>query len=259
MKKILLATIVLAVLHGQANATEENKNWQVSSELGLILTSGNTKTNTFKGAITAQHTLESWVNEYKLDGLYKEDEVSLEDGSKSTQRTNEKYSASAKGSYNITEKHSHLFVYGSHVSDYFGAYRNETVASLGYGSRFYENSAMTLDAEVGPGYKYFRYSDTSSEKDSNGNSLAGDTDGEVIALGMVNFKWQISEGARFTQLVQVEYGGTNTKTKSETALLTKINGSMQMKVGFNVTHNSDVADDKENTDTETVLTLVYNF
>ncbi|MGB1201790.1 MAG: DUF481 domain-containing protein, partial [Cognaticolwellia aestuarii] len=43
------------------------------------------------------------------------------------------------------------------------------------------------------------------------------------------------------------------------ALLAKINGSLQMKVAFNVTNNSDVADDKESTDTETSFTLVYSF
>ena len=258
MKKLLLATAILASATS-VYAEEADKTWEVSSELGLIATSGNTKTNTLKGAITAQHNFENWINEYKLDGLYKEDEVTLDSGAKETQRTNEKYSASAKGNYEVGEKHSHFFMYGSHVSDYFGAYRHETLASLGYGARFYETSTMKLDAEIGPGYKYFKHSETSTAKDSKGNLVAGETDGEAIALGMVNFKWQISEGARFTQLVQVEYGDTNTKTKSETALLTKINGSMQMKVGFNVTHNSDVSDDKENTDTETVLTLVYNF
>jgi putative salt-induced outer membrane protein YdiY len=57
----------------------------------------------------------------------------------------------------------------------------------------------------------------------------------------------------------MEYGDTNTKTVSESALLTKINGSLQMKFAYNITHNLDVSDDKENTDTETSLTLVYSF
>ena len=59
--------------------------------------------------------------------------------------------------------------------------------------------------------------------------------------------------------MSVEYGDTNTKTRSESALLAKINGSLQMKIAYNVTNNSDVADDEESTDTETSLTLVYSF
>ena len=259
MKLKLLSILVAATATTSALASEEQKTWEVTSEVGAIITSGNTETTTLKGGIKVLHNLENWNNEYKLDGIYKEDEVENDDGTKEKQRTNEKYSISAQGNYKLNEKHAHLFIYGSHVSDYFGAYRSESVISAGYGLRLLNETNMKLNAEIGPGYKYFKYPDISEEVDENGNSLAGEYEGEVIALGKVDFSWRISDNARFTQLVSVEYGDTNTKTRSETALLTKINGSLQMKVAYNITNNSDVADDKEATDTETSLTLVYSF
>lgn len=259
MKLKALSILVAASAATSAFAADEAKTWDVTSELGAIVTSGNTETTTLKGGIKVLHNLENWNNEYKLDGIYKEDEIENEQGVKETQRTNEKYSISAQGNYKLNEKHSHLFIYGSHVSDYFGAYRNESVISAGYGLRLIDRSDMWLNAEIGPGYKYFQYPDDSTEVDDNGNSLAGEREGEAIALGKVDYNWQISDSARFTQLVSVEYGDTNTKTRSESAILAKINGSLQMKVAYNITHNSDVADDKENTDTETSLTLVYSF
>ncbi|GAA61175.1 hypothetical protein P20652_3052 [Pseudoalteromonas sp. BSi20652] len=260
MKLKLLSILVAASAATNAFAADaEQKSWEVTSELGAIITSGNTETTTLKGGIKVQHNLENWNNEYKLDGIYKEDEVEDANGEKSKQRTNEKYSISAQGNYKLNEEHSHLFIYGSHVSDYFGAYRSESVISAGYGFRLLNEKEMWLSAEFGPGYKYFEYPDDSSEVDDNGNSLAGEFEGEVIALGKLDYNWQISDNARFTQLLAVEYGDTNTKTRSETALLAKISGSLQMKVAFNVTNNSDVADDKESTDTETSFTLVYSF
>ncbi|WP_304638202.1 MULTISPECIES: DUF481 domain-containing protein [Pseudoalteromonas] len=259
MKLKALSILVAASAATSAFAADETKTWDVTSELGAIVTSGNTETTTLKGGIKVLHNLENWNNEYKLDGIYKEDEIENDQGVKETQRTNEKYSISAQGNYKLNEKHSHLFIYGSHVSDYFGAYRNESVISAGYGLRLIDRSDMWLNAEIGPGYKYFQYPDDSTEVDDNGNSLAGEREGEAIALGKVDYNWQISDSARFTQLVSVEYGDTNTKTRSESAILAKINGSLQMKVAYNITHNSDVADDKENTDTETSLTLVYSF
>ncbi|KZY43424.1 DUF481 domain-containing protein [Pseudoalteromonas sp. B5MOD-1] len=259
MKLKALSILVAASAATSAFAADETKTWDVTSELGAIVTSGNTETTTLKGGIKVLHNLENWNNEYKLDGIYKEDEIENDQGVKETQRTNEKYSISAQGNYKLNEKHSHLFIYGSHVSDYFGAYRNESVISAGYGLRLIDRSDMWLNAEIGPGYKYFQYPDDSTEVDDNGDSLAGEREGEAIALGKVDYNWQISDSARFTQLVSVEYGDTNTKTRSESAILAKINGSLQMKVAYNITHNSDVADDKENTDTETSLTLVYSF
>ena len=259
MKLKALSILVAASAATSAFAADETKTWDVTSELGAIITSGNTETTTLKGGVKVLHKRENWDKEYKLDGLYKRDGRENDDGDRETQRTNEKYSISAQGNYKLNEKHSHLFIYGSHVSDYFGAYRNESVISAGYGLRLIDRSDMWLNAEIGPGYKYFQYPDDSTEVDENGNSLAGEREGEVIALGKVDYNWQISDSARFTQLVSVEYGDTNTKTRSESAILAKINGSLQMKVAYNITHNSDVADDKENTDTETSLTLVYSF
>lgn len=260
MKLKLLSILVAATAATNAFADDaEQKTWEVTSELGAIITSGNTETTTLKGGIKVLHHLERWNNEYKLDGIYKEDEVENDDGTKDKQRTNEKYAISAQGNYKLNEKHSHLFIYGSHVSDYFGAYRSESVVSAGYGLRLLNEKTMWLNAEIGPGYKYFKYPDVSTEVDENGNSLAGEYEGEIIALGKLDYNWKISDNARFTQLVTVEYGDTNTKTRSETALLAKINGSLQMKVAYNIINNSDVADDKESTDTETSLTLVYSF
>lgn len=240
-------------------AAEEVQTWQVTSELGAIITSGNTETTTLKGGIKVLQNLDRWNNEYKIDGIYKEDEIENDAGVKEEQRTNEKYSISAQGNYKLSNDYSHLFIYGSHVSDYFGAYRNESVISAGYGQRLINRSDMWLNAEVGPGYKYFQYPDNSTEVDENGNSLAGESEGEIIALGKLDYNWQISDNAKFLQLVAVEYGDTNTKVRSETALLAKISGSLQMKVAYNIINNSDVADDKESTDTETSLTLVYSF
>ena len=260
MKLKFLSILVASAATTSAFASEEDqKIWEVTSEVGAIITSGNTETTTLKGGIKVLHNLEFWNNEYKLDGIYKEDEVENDNGTKEKQRTNEKYAISAQGNYKLNEKHAHLFIYGSHVSDYFGAYRSESVVSAGYGLRLLNKPNMKLNAEIGPGYKYFKYPNASTEVDENGNSLAGEYEGEVIALGKLDYSWKISDNARFTQLVSVEYGDTNTKTRSETALLAKINGSLQMKVAYNVTNNSDVADDKEATDTETSLTLVYSF
>ena len=260
MKLKFLSILVASAATTSAFASEEDqKTWEVTSEVGAIITSGNTETTTLKGGIKVLHNLEFWNNEYKLDGIYKEDEVENDNGTKEKQRTNEKYAISAQGNYKLNEKHAHLFIYGSHVSDYFGAYRSESVVSAGYGLRLLNKPNMKLNAEIGPGYKYFKYPNASTEVDENGNSLAGEYEGEVIALGKLDYSWKISDNARFTQLVSVEYGDTNTKTRSETALLAKINGSLQMKVAYNITNNSDVADDKEATDTETSLTLVYSF
>ncbi|WP_105167324.1 DUF481 domain-containing protein [Pseudoalteromonas sp. T1lg23B] len=259
LKILSLCVIAATVNNAYANDTDVKKTWDVTSEVGAIITSGNTKTTTLKGALKAKHNLENWHNEYKVSGIYKEDEIENDQGERITERTNEKYSLSTQGNYKLQKENSHLFIYGAYVSDYFGAYRNETVVSVGYGQRLFGTDDMYLNAEVGPGIKRFEHHQDSTELDDDGNSLAGESESELIGVGKLDFNWQISENARFTQLVAIEYGESNTKTTAESALMTKINGSLQMKVAYNVIHNSDVAPEKDNTDTETSLTLVYSF
>ena len=81
MKQKLLTLSVLSAMSFSSLAADseaEVKTWDISSEAGAIITSGNTKTTTLKGGIKVKHNLQSWHNEYKLDGIYKEDEVTQE-------------------------------------------------------------------------------------------------------------------------------------------------------------------------------------
>ncbi|MDK1289592.1 DUF481 domain-containing protein [Pseudoalteromonas umbrosa] len=264
MKMKILPISILAILSLQSLAAEnttlveQEKQWELTSEVGAIVTSGNTETTTLKGALKAKHNLESWRNEYKLDGIFSEGESENEDGVKEKETTSRKYEISLQGNYELNEENSHLFIYGSYTKDHFGAYRSEAVFSVGYGLRLLNTQNMYLDVQLGPGIKQFEYAESAIDE-KTGLSLAGETDSEAIGLAKLDYQWQVSENARFTQLVGIEYGSTNTKTISESALLTKIHGSLQMKVAYNITHNSDVDEDKEKTDTETSLTLVYNF
>ncbi|WP_199610062.1 DUF481 domain-containing protein [Flocculibacter collagenilyticus] len=246
--------VVLAVLTFSIQAAEEeqDKTWKLSAELGVILTTGNTETTSVKGKVDATQELEKWSNQYIFDGLFKEDKVENNDtGEEDTVKTADKYFFSAQGNYKLEKKHDSLFVYGSHLKDQFGPLADYTVVSVGYGTRLYESESSYLDADIGPGY-------ASGEKQGDGETPGESIDGMILRAN-AEYEWQISKSAKFTQKLSVNYGSDNTVTKSETALTAKINGSMQMKAGFNVTNNSDVDADKENTDTETFVTLVFNF
>jgi putative salt-induced outer membrane protein YdiY len=72
-------------------------------------------------------------------------------------------------------------------------------------------------------------------------------------------RWKLSPSAMFTQTATVERSAVNVHSSAETALSTKINGTMQMKAAFVIRNDSNVPIDKKKTDTQTSLTLVYSF
>lgn len=233
-----------------ASAEENQGPWEISAELGAIATSGNTETTTVQGKIDAVQDLEQWRNNYILSVLFKEDEVTQPDGTERTEKTAEKFAASAKSAYKLAEEHSNLFVYASHTDDEFAAYSTYTTLAVGYGRRLYDAETMQLDVELGPGYFWAEqeFEDGTSESE----------DGAVLR-GAANFDWQVSENADFKQVLSVEAAQDNTRTQSDTSLSTSINDSMQMKVGFSLTSDTDVAPGKESTDTTTYINLVYKF
>lgn len=221
-------------------------SWATSAELGAITTTGNTVGTSVTGKIDARQELDNWSNEYIFSGYFKEDETTDSEGQKIRERSAERFSASAKAAYKLTTENEKLFVLASHVNDRFGAYTRYSTLAVGHGSRWYQSDDKSLDVEVGPGY-------------FNGTSETGESEHGLTIRGAAAMKWKISQSALFTQTVSVERGTSNTHSIAETALSTKINGTMQMKAAFSARSDTHVPEDKKNTDTQTSLTLVYSF
>ncbi|WP_084005190.1 DUF481 domain-containing protein [Gilvimarinus polysaccharolyticus] len=256
MKMYTTAAIgaLLAVAAGTSSAQteEQDKTWLVSAELGAIKTTGNTEATSFNGKIDATQSLERWRNQYIASVLYKQDELEQIDGTKESETTAEKYFISAKSAYLMADEFSNIFVFGSHTHDEFGAYRKYTTAAAGYGARLINRDTLTLDAEVGPGYFW------GDKVIDEANDIIAKEEGFMVrAAG--DLAWVITENATFSQKLGVEAAEDNTRYVSDTSLSTKISDRMQMKVGYTINHDTDVADDKEGTDTTTYINLVYNF
>jgi putative salt-induced outer membrane protein YdiY len=249
------AGVLLAIAASSSLAQGElkpEKTWEVSAELGAIRTTGNTETESFNCKIDVVHRMENWKNQYIASALYKNDQVEQDDGTEQTETTAEKYFASAKSAYLLSDEFSNLFVYGSHTHDEFGAYRKYTTVSAGYGARFIKRESLTLDAEIGPGYFW---GDKVEDED---NDIIVKEEGFMVRTA-AELKWAFTDNATFNQKLGAEVAEDNTRYVSDTSLSTKISDRMQMKVGYTVNHDTDVADDKEGTDTTTYINLVYNF
>ncbi|MDB5745493.1 MAG: hypothetical protein JWP72_341 [Massilia sp.] len=220
--------------------------WFTSAELGAINTSGNTVGTSLSGKIDARHETADWSNEYIVSGFFKEDEITDDDGERYRQRSAERWALSAKAAYKLMNEGSRAFVLGSHVNDKFGAYTRYTSFAVGHGSQLYNTHDKALDVEVGPGY-------------FSGQRENGDSENGLTVRGAARFRWQVSPSAAFVQTVSVERGTSNVHSIAESALSTKINDTMQMKAAFSARNDSNVPEDKKNTDTQTSLTLVYSF
>ncbi|MYM86012.1 DUF481 domain-containing protein [Rugamonas sp. FT82W] len=248
MKAILLIpALTLSLVHGHAAADSVlGRDWNNSAELGAISTSGNTVGTSVTGKLDAKQELPDWSNEYVLAGYFKDEQVTKPDGEKVRERSAQRYSFSAKAAYKLLQDHDKLFALATHVNDKFGAYTRYSTVGVGYGTETYKTPDHSMDVEIGPGY-------------FNGTRSTGEMESGMTVRGAANLKWKLSDTALFSQNLSVERGTSNMHSLAETALRTKINSTMQMKAAFSVRNDTNVPEDKKNTDTQTSVTLVYSF
>ncbi|MRV73618.1 DUF481 domain-containing protein [Duganella sp. FT92W] len=244
--KILIA-LALAATQGAACADDNTeRTWFTAAELGAITTTGNTSGTSVTGKIDARQELEDWSNQYIFSGFFKEDRTVDALGEKHRTRSAERFETSAKAAYHLEDNNKKLFVLGSHVKDQFGAYTRYSSLSVGHSARWFRSRDKTLDVELGPGYFI-------------GRRATGETENGMTVRGAAAYRWQVSPNALFTQTLSMEKGTSNLHSQAETALSTKINGTMQMKAAFSARNDTNAPEDKKSTDTQTSLTLVYSF
>lgn len=262
MKNLRFALPLIAAAAAPCFAEEDAKEFAAEAEFGAIITSGNTDSTAIAGKIDIKQELTSWRTHYIAKALYKEDEVDIiTDGVETTdeQTTAEKYFLSAQGDYKLNEEHRGLFAFGSYEEDKFSGYEYQATIAAGYSDRLFKTDNSFLNYSIGPGYSFYENEDTIDETDT---VIPGESEDSLIIRLFLDYSYKFSENAKFTQTVSTDYAtdsDKNTKTRAESAITAKINTSFALRASFTVTNNSEVADDKENTDTQTAVTLVYSF
>jgi putative salt-induced outer membrane protein len=239
MKKTLILFGLCAA--GNVFADDEVKPFSMDGEFGFIATTGNTETTSIKGKLSAHQDLTQWSNDFIVEALYKKDEVN---GVELT--TAQKYFLSGQGNYKLENPAHRLFGFASYEDDRFSSFNYQATLASGWSQEMWEDDTSKFSYSIGPGYSF---NQTNEGTDQNG----------MIVRAAFDYQWKISDTANFKQLLSTEVGSDNTKSKSETSVSAQISGDLSLKVSLILDHNSDIADDIDNLDTQTAVTLVYSF
>jgi putative salt-induced outer membrane protein len=226
---------------GNVFAADEVKPFSMDGEFGYIATTGNTETTSIKGKLSAHQELTQWSNDFIVEALYKKDQINGVE-----QTTAQKYFLSAQGNYKLENPDHRLFGFASYEDDKFSSFNYQATLAAGWSQKVWEDDTSKLNYSIGPGYSF---AETNQGVDQSG----------LIVRAALDYQWKISDTANFKQLLSTEVGSDNTKSKSETSVSAKISESFSLKVSLILDHNSDVADDIDNLDTQTAVTLVYSF
>jgi len=234
--KILKTASALAILTVASNAMAAS-NWNSSVELGLLLTAGNTETQSTNAKASVAHESNNWRNEVKAEAL----NVKGKQG-----RLSERYIASGKASLKYSDtSYSFLSANGEH--DPFSGYAYQAGAALGYGYRIIGSESKLLDFEGGLGYRQTRLRGVDTPEK------------EPVLRISAKYVQKLSKTAEFSEEFVTAVGEIKTITRSVTALSAQVVGNMSMKASLTIENNSNVPEGIKPTDAETAITLVYKF
>lgn len=226
---------------GNAMAEKEQSPWSSNAELGLIFTSGNTETQNTSIKVDVTYEEEKW----KHNGHAEAYGATTEDSDGQSSVSAERYELSGKSDYKFDES-DYFFGLVKLQKDRFSGFEYENTVAAGYGHKAIKATDMELDLEVGPGIRFFKIDDESS-------------DSETLIRLAGKYWLAVSDTSKFTQEVTVDVGEDITSTKSVTGLQANISGALAMKLTYTIKNKSDVPTGTEKTDTEAAVTLVYSF
>ncbi|MBT8145466.1 MAG: DUF481 domain-containing protein [Gammaproteobacteria bacterium] len=204
-------------------------------ELGATFTTGNTEERTVRYGITMDWLRDDWEYQITSDGLL---------GSRQGETTAQRFYHVARGRRDLSER-SYLAIRGSYEDDRFSGYDYQADFTASYGRSWLHNiDNMSLNTDIGPGYRK-----SEGELDLN----------EMILRIAGEYEWAISETSNFYQDVALEFGQDSDIYRTETGIESEILENISLRFSINIKHQSEVPAGREQTDTQSAVTLVWNF
>lgn len=241
MRKLVFAASVLA-----AAVPAHAADWKGKGEAGLVISSGNTNTETANAKVQLQKETVDWKHSVGAAVLYSSDEEG---------KTANRWETFGQADWNFTVKN---FVFGAarYEQDEFSGFEYQAIASGGLGHRFIDNDFTKFTGTVGAGYKFFETRDAIDEE--TGVLIeAGESDKEVVFRGTLDFEHKFTPTTDLINKFIVESGADNTFVQNDLALQVKMNAVLALAVGFSVRHNTAPPAEFQETDTLTTINLVY--
>lgn len=253
----LTALCLLPLVSYAVSAEDAAKKpeYTASAELGFLYKTGNTKSADIKAGFNLKHEKDKWRSVVAFNILAKKLEKEDADGNEEFETTDNKWDILTQTNYTIGEEGKN-YLYGNlaHEQDKFSGFESQSSLSAGWGRHWYETETSSLFADIGPGVQYdvTRATETlSSESSTN-----------LIIQAQALYTHKFNDHVEFKQYFvarQATKSGENSVYKSETSVTAQLIDSLQLKFALRIDYDTEVEEGFEDTNTETSMTLIYNF
>ena len=238
-KTLSIASLSIAVFN--VHAAEVKLGINGSGELGFTDTTGNTTSTALFGALKLNYNQSDYEIKSKIETTYK---------SENDVQTEERYLIDIQGNRYYNAKRSYYsFVGARFEKNRFAGVELDSTLSLGLGKQIFKTEQTKLLGEAGLAQQNIDYT----------NEAGGGNDSQLAASFKLDLTHQINEQVTFLQDLTYLTGSEQTKFESNTGLKVKVADSMNLKASYKYRHNDSPAVGAKETDTQTLITLIYDF
>lgn len=220
------------------NTQADDTGLKGSGEFGYTNNTGNTESTAIIGAVKLDY----------IQPIY-EVKTAFEVNNKSEDgvQTQERYVADLQyNRFYADDKSYYSFVQARFETDDFADLNLDSLYSLGMGKTFIKDDIRSFKAEAGIGFQSIDYI-TAEDSDQIAARLKGE------------YTHQINEQMAFSQDAIITGGSEQSKLEANTGLKVSMAENLNLKAGFKYRTVSDVAPGVEKVDTQTTLTIIYDF
>lgn len=221
--------------------------WEGGIELGLSLSSGNTREQAFAVGLELKRVIsERWDHKLEFDVDY-----ARRLGVTSKERYRGLYQLFYRG---WERRYLYSFIAGER--ERFSAFDYRITESIGAGYQIFDGPRQKWSLEGGPGLRQTKLSTLPLNMTT---TIGGGFGNEFIGVLNSDYELQLIEGLSFSNKTRLFVGEARTTIANEMALKARFNGALSARLSLDVKYDSEVLAGTHNTDTLTRATIVYDF
>ncbi|MEM9055156.1 MAG: DUF481 domain-containing protein, partial [Pseudomonadota bacterium] len=141
-----------------------------------------------------------------------------------------------------------LFIFGltQYERDRFQGFSARYVLSGGLGYEVLTGEEMTLSVQAGPGWRRTEF-------------VGGGSTSRLSGVASLDFDWAISDTITFTHDASAFIESNSSTFTSDTGLQAAVAGNFAVGISYSVQHDTDPPAGSVKTDTQSRITLIYDF
>lgn len=212
------------------------ERWEGKGELGALRSTGNSEDTGLTAALSLERAGIEWRHKLAAQADYQRSDGST---------TRERFLLSYEPNIDISRR-GFVFGLAQAERDRVQGIASRTSLSGGLGYRFHDSDRLKVEVKAGPAYRR-----TALIDQANDRYLAG--------LGAFDLDWKFADRITLTQSATAFVQEENSTFTSVTGLQAGIVGGFSTRLSYRVVHETSPADAAERTDTQSRVTLVYDF